>query len=87
MISTGWKTMDDISDLLINKGYARSGRHFSTHYCQRNASYLAMRCGISDTAAMQVVRQLCKERRWLTAARVLHMVLFRPYVHADETQK
>lgn len=66
---------DEIYDLLARKGYARSARFFSTHYCARSPNYIAMGGGVSDSAGLTVVRQLTAEGRWITALRVL-MILF-----------
>lgn len=63
--------MDEIYELLVRKGYARSARFASQHYCARSPNYIAMGCGISDSAGLAVVRQLATERRWITAIRVL----------------
>lgn len=69
--------MDDIYELLARKGYAPSARFMSTHYCARSPNYIAMGGGISDAAGLDVVRQLLAEGRWLTALRVLHIIVGR----------
>jgi len=74
---------DDIYELLVRKGYARSGRFTSQHYCGRSPNYIAMGGGISDSAGLAVARQLAAEHRWLTALRVL-MILFGRRQHDDE---
>ena len=66
---------DEIYDLLARKGYARSARFFSTHYCARSPNYIAMGGGVSDSAGLAVARQLAAEHRWITALRVV-MILF-----------
>lgn len=67
--------MDEIYELLVRKGYARSARFTSQHYCQRSPNYIAMGGGISDSAGLAVARQLASEGRWITALRVV-MILF-----------
>ncbi len=67
--------MDEIYELLLRKGYAKSARFFSTHYCSRSPNYIAMGGGVSAAAGLAVVRQLAAEHRWFTALRVL-MILF-----------
>jgi hypothetical protein len=74
---------DDIYELLLRKGYARSGRFTSQHYCRRSPNYIAMGGGISDSAGLEVARQLASEHRWLTALRVL-LILFWRRQHDDE---
>ena len=74
---------DDIYELLVRKGYARSGRFTSQHYCRRSPNYIAMGGGISDSAGLAVARQLAAEHRWLTALRVL-MILFGRRQQDDE---
>jgi hypothetical protein len=67
--------MDEIYELLVRKGYARSARFTSQHYCRRSPNYIAMGGGISDSAGLAVARQLAAEHRWITALRVV-MILF-----------
>jgi len=74
--------MDEIYELLVRKGYARSARFASVRYCQRSPNYIAMGGGISDSAGLAVARQLAAEHRWITALRVV-MILFRRR-HDDE---
>jgi hypothetical protein len=75
---------DDIYELLLRKGYARSGRFVSQHYCRRSPNYIAMTGGdISDSAGLEVARQLAVEHRWLTALRVL-LILFWRRQYDDE---
>jgi hypothetical protein len=76
--------MDDIFELLMKKGYAHSARFFSTHYCLRAPNYLAMSGVVSDATGLTVVRQLAAEGRWLTALRVLHMIVVGRRQHDDE---
>lgn len=75
--------MDDIYKLLVRKGYARSARFASVHYCQRSSNYISMGGGISDSAGLAVARQLAAEHRWITALRVV-MILFGRRQHDDE---
>lgn len=69
--------MDDIYKLLTRKGYAKSARFFSQHYCSRSPNYIAMGGGVSDSAGLAVVRQLAAEGRWITALRVLTILVGR----------
>lgn len=69
--------MDQIYELLVRKGYARSARYFSQHYCSRSPNYIAMGCAVSDSAGLAIVRRLGAEGRWITALRVLLILLGR----------
>lgn len=67
--------MNDLYELMLRRRLTTSRRHCSTHWCKMAPNYLALGAP-SDTAKINVFRRLVSERRWATAIRVAHMILF-----------
>jgi hypothetical protein len=76
--------MNELYELLLQRGWTVSKRDFSTYWLGKSPSYFATTGGASEGAMLAVMRKLFEEGRWLTALRVLHMIVVGRRLHDDE---